>query len=114
MTTTTVSLALDPAVTAETRQLPYVLAVTEALRQSLAADPDVFLAIRHALLAMKILQFVYTGGSQPGAVRQVVPYGILFGRMFSHKGLKGFGDLHPKILAYVEKHAPEYLEVPKA
>ena len=44
MTTTTVSLALDPAVTAETRQLPYVLAVTEALRQSLAADPDVFVA----------------------------------------------------------------------
>jgi hypothetical protein len=39
--------------------------------------------------------------------------GILFGRMFSHKGLKGTEDVPPKILAYLEKHAPEYLEVPK-
>ncbi|NPV22117.1 helix-turn-helix transcriptional regulator [Bradyrhizobium aeschynomenes] len=45
-----------------------------------AEEPDVFLAIRHALLAMKTLQFVYTGGSRPGTTRQVVPYGILFGR----------------------------------
>lgn len=39
--------------------------------------------------------------------------GVLFGRMFSHKGLKGPGDIPPKVLAYIEKHAPEYLEVPK-
>jgi hypothetical protein len=38
--------------------------------------------------------------------------GWLFGRMFSHKGLKGPQDIHPKILAYLEKHAPEYLEPP--
>jgi hypothetical protein len=39
--------------------------------------------------------------------------GILFGRMTSHKGLKGTGDVHPKILKYIEKHAPEYLTLPK-
>jgi hypothetical protein len=32
--------------------------------------------------------------------------------MHSHKGLKGYGDVPPKVLAYVEKHAPEYLAVP--
>lgn len=36
----------------------------------------------------------------------------LFGRMHSHKGLKGYGDVPPKILAYIEKHAPEYLTLP--
>jgi len=37
---------------------------------------------------------------------------VLFGRMFSHKGLDGYGDVPPKVLSYIEKHAPEYLEVP--
>lgn len=36
----------------------------------------------------------------------------LFGRMFSHKGLPGTGDVPPKVLAYIEKHAPEYLTLP--
>jgi hypothetical protein len=42
------------------------------------------------------------------------PYedGVLFGRMFSHKGLDGYGDVPPKVLAYIEKHAPDYLTVP--
>lgn len=44
-------------------------------------DPEVFLAIRGAVLSMKALQFVYQGGQNPGAVRQVAPYGIIFGRM---------------------------------
>jgi Protein of unknown function (DUF1838) len=38
---------------------------------------------------------------------------VLFGRMFSHKGLKGYGDVPPKVLAYIEKHAPAYLEPPE-
>jgi hypothetical protein len=37
---------------------------------------------------------------------------VLFGRMFSHKGLADFGDVPPKVLAYIEKNCPEYLEVP--
>jgi hypothetical protein len=36
---------------------------------------------------------------------------VLFGRMFSHKGLKGFGEVPRKLLDYVEKHAPRYLEM---
>ena len=36
----------------------------------------------------------------------------LFGRMFSHKGLNGLDDVPPKVRAYVEKHAPEFLTVP--
>ena len=36
----------------------------------------------------------------------------LFGRMHSHKGLHGTGDVPPKVLAYMEKHAPEYLTLP--
>jgi hypothetical protein len=36
----------------------------------------------------------------------------MFGRMFSHKGLAGTADVRPKILAYIEKHAPEYLTLP--
>jgi hypothetical protein len=37
---------------------------------------------------------------------------VLFGRMFSHKGLSDYGDVPPKVLAYIEKHAPDYLEPP--
>jgi hypothetical protein len=37
---------------------------------------------------------------------------VLFGRMFSHKGLKGYADVPPKVLAYIEKHAPEFLVPP--
>jgi len=42
------------------------------------------------------------------------PYadGALFGRMFSHKGLQGYADVPPKLLAYMEKNAPEYLSLP--
>lgn len=38
--------------------------------------------------------------------------GALFGRMFSHKGLGGYADVPPKVLAYIEKHAPEFLTLP--
>ena len=36
----------------------------------------------------------------------------LFGRMFSHKGLPGTAEVRPKVLEYIEKHAPEYLTLP--
>lgn len=36
----------------------------------------------------------------------------VFGRMHSHKGLAGYGDVPRQILDYVEKHAPEYLTLP--
>lgn len=38
--------------------------------------------------------------------------GVLFGRMFSHKGLRGYQDIPPKLLSYIEKNHPESLQVP--
>ncbi len=38
--------------------------------------------------------------------------GVLFGRMFSHKGLSGYQDIPPKLLAYIEKNHPDALQVP--
>ncbi len=38
--------------------------------------------------------------------------GVLFGRMFSHKGLAGYGDVPRKVLDYIEKNAPDYLTLP--
>jgi predicted DNA-binding transcriptional regulator YafY len=43
-------------------------------------DEAVLAAIREALKAASTLSFRYEGGSQPGRVREVSPYGILFGR----------------------------------
>jgi len=37
---------------------------------------------------------------------------MLFGRMHSHKGLPGTAEVPPKVLAYIEKHAPDYLTLP--
>ena len=36
--------------------------------------------------------------------------GVLFGRMNSHKSNNCFVDIPPKVLAYTEKHYPEYLQ----
>jgi predicted DNA-binding transcriptional regulator YafY len=44
-------------------------------------DPDVLIRLRQALLGMKTLRFTYHGGTRPGTLRNVVPYGIIFGRM---------------------------------
>jgi predicted DNA-binding transcriptional regulator YafY len=46
-----------------------------------AEDPAVSLILRQALLGMKMLRFIYHGGSRPGTSRDVVPFGIIFGRM---------------------------------
>ena len=38
--------------------------------------------------------------------------GVLFGRMHSHKSARGFADVPAKVLAYTEKHYPDFLEPP--
>ncbi len=45
-----------------------------------AEDPTTLRAIRTALLDTRALRFVYHGGSRPGEARDVVPYGLIFGR----------------------------------
>jgi hypothetical protein len=52
--------------------------------------------------------FMRMGRAKDPAVRELV----LFGRQFSHKGLAGYDDIPPKVLAYIEKNAPQYLELP--
>jgi predicted DNA-binding transcriptional regulator YafY len=43
-------------------------------------DETVLAAVREALKAGSTLSFRYEGGSTPGRIREVAPYGILFGR----------------------------------
>lgn len=43
-------------------------------------DEAVLAAIREALKGLSTLRFRYEGGSTPGRVREVTPYGVLFGR----------------------------------
>ena len=43
-------------------------------------DEAVLAAVRTALLSLHTLRFRYEGGSAPGRVREVTPYGLLFGR----------------------------------
>jgi predicted DNA-binding transcriptional regulator YafY len=43
-------------------------------------DETVLAKVREALLSMQRLSFRYEGGSTPGRVREVTPFGVLFGR----------------------------------
>jgi len=43
-------------------------------------DEAVLAAIREALLSLRALRFRYEGGATPGRVREVTPFGVLFGR----------------------------------
>jgi predicted DNA-binding transcriptional regulator YafY len=43
-------------------------------------DQTVLAAVREALLSMRTLRFRYEGGATPGRVREVTPFGVLFGR----------------------------------
>ncbi|HEY2752134.1 helix-turn-helix transcriptional regulator [Phenylobacterium sp.] len=43
-------------------------------------DETVLAAVRAALLSMRTLRFRYEGGTTPGRIREVTPFGVLFGR----------------------------------
>lgn len=43
-------------------------------------DETVLAAVREALLSLHTLRFRYEGGSAPGRIREVTPFGLLFGR----------------------------------
>jgi predicted DNA-binding transcriptional regulator YafY len=43
-------------------------------------DETVLAAVRAALLSMRTLRFRYEGGATPGRIREVTPFGVLFGR----------------------------------
>jgi len=71
---------------ARRRLAPDLEALLQAETIAVTAGPrpfeeeSVLAAVRGALKAMSTLRFVYGGGSNPGRVREVTPYGILFGR----------------------------------
>lgn len=45
-----------------------------------AEDPAMIGAIRQAVMAMRAIRFRYSGGSRQGQIRDVAPFGIMFGR----------------------------------
>lgn len=45
-----------------------------------AEDENLIAVIRAAILSMKQVGFIYSGGSNPGRRRAVIPYGLIFGR----------------------------------
>lgn len=51
-------------------------------------DKAVIGCIREAIMAMRALQFTYRGGTRPGAVRVVTPYGVMFSRFNYLVGLE--------------------------
>lgn len=68
------------------RVMPDVEALVRAETMALQAGPRPhedgrqIANLRQALMAMRRVAFEYSGGSRPGARREVVPYGLIFGR----------------------------------
>ena len=68
------------------RLVPDIDALVRAERIAVQAGPRPFedeaalASVRLAILSMQVLQFAYAGGSKPGEIRRVVPYGLMFGR----------------------------------
>jgi predicted DNA-binding transcriptional regulator YafY len=44
-------------------------------------DPELIAVVRHAIMSLCQVRFRYHGGSTPGALRTLVPYGLLFDRV---------------------------------
>ena len=71
---------------ARRRLAPDLEALLQAETIAVTAGPrpfeeeHVLAAVREALKGLSTLRFRYEGGSTPGRVREVTPYGILFGR----------------------------------
>lgn len=52
-------------------------------------DPELLAGIRRALMGMCQVRFRYLGGSKPGALRTLIPYGLFFERMNYLVGAEG-------------------------
>ena len=60
-----------------------------------ADDPQLLSDIRQAIMGMCQVRFRYQGGSNPGSVRTLVPYGLLFDRV-NYLVASAPGDAEPK------------------
>jgi predicted DNA-binding transcriptional regulator YafY len=58
-------------------------------------DEALIATVRLALMAMKAIRFRYMGGSKPGAVRTVTPFGLMFGRA-NYLVAAEFGSSEPR------------------
>lgn len=75
-------------------------------------DEAVLRAVREAILAGRKLRFAYAGGSSPGREREVVPYGLLFGR--ANYLVAAEGDGPPRNWRLDRVHGPKVSETPGA
>jgi predicted DNA-binding transcriptional regulator YafY len=101
------------------RMAPDVEALARAETIAVQAGPRPFedetliSMIRHALTAMRALRFTYAGGTEPGAIREVTPYGLMFGRANYLVAAK-LGDSEPRNWRLDRIGAVEILDSPAA
>ena len=74
-------------------------------------DETVLATIRHALKAMRAVRFTYGGGSTPGRLREVAPYGLMFGRT-NYLVAAELGSTEPKSWRLDRIGALEMLDTP--
>ncbi|MBX7249985.1 MAG: WYL domain-containing protein [Caulobacteraceae bacterium] len=60
-----------------------------------AENAELIGKLTHALMAMRAVRFIYRGGSRPGEVREVAPWGLIFGRVNYLVGAD-LGEAEPK------------------
>jgi predicted DNA-binding transcriptional regulator YafY len=76
-----------------------------------AEDPAVIAALRQAVMALKAVRFRYRGGSRKGSARDVVPYGIMFGRA-NYLVAAELGGVEPRNYRLDRIEGLEVLETP--
>jgi predicted DNA-binding transcriptional regulator YafY len=76
-------------------------------------DERLIADLRQALMAMSAVRFAYHGGSTPGAVRSVVPYGLMFGRA-NYLVAAELGGTEPRNWRLDRIKALEVLDTPAA
>lgn len=75
-----------------------------------AENAELIAKLTHALMAMRAVRFIYRGGSRPGEVREVAPWGVIFGRVNYLVGAD-LGETEPKTRRLDRILALEVLDV---
>lgn len=75
-----------------------------------AENAELIEKLTHALMAMRAVRFIYRGGSRSGEVREVAPWGIIFGRVNYLVGAD-IGETTPKTRRLDRIAALEVLDV---
>lgn len=76
-----------------------------------AENAELIEKLTHALMAMRAVRFIYKGGSRPGEVREVAPWGLIFGRVNYLVGAD-LGESEPKTRRLDRIRAVEVMDVP--